>query len=120
MTPQENPVLAGTELWLPAPNSVRNWFALTDKAGQSEVIVIATSEPLRRLNDPIGLLSLMGRVGPDADEKLLSNLPQLQTKLTVGHHRGSFAAQGGSVTAPTHLLEGNGLGLYYRFQVNQL
>jgi serine/threonine protein kinase len=120
VTPQENPVLAGTELWLPAPNSVKGWFSLNEKAGQSEVIVIATSDPLRRLNDPIGLLSLMGRVGPDTDEKLLSNLPQLQAKLTVGHHRGSFAAPGGSVTAPTHLLEGNGQGLYYRFQVNQL
>jgi hypothetical protein len=63
---------------------------------------------------------LIGSVGPGTDEKLLSNLPQLQTKLTVGQHRGSFAAQGGSITAPTHLLEGNGLGLYYRFQLNQL
>ena len=120
VTPQENPVLAGTELWLPAPNSVRGWFSLNDKAGQSEVIVIATSDPIRRLSDPIGLLSLIGSVGPGTDEKLLSNLPQLQTKLTVGQHRGSFAIQGGSVTAPTHLLEGNGLGLYYRFQLNQL
>jgi len=120
VTPQENPVLAGTELWLPAPSSIRGWFSLNEKAGQSEVIVIATSDPLRRLSDPIGLLSMLGRVGPDTDEKLLGNLPQLQTKLTVGQHRGSFAAQGGSVTAPTHLLEGNGLGLYYRFQLNQL
>lgn len=120
VTPQENPVLAGTELWLPAPNSVRGWFSLNDKAGQSEVIVIATSDPIRRLSDPIGLLSLTGSIGPDTDEKLLGNLPQLQAKLTVGQHRGSFAAQGGSVTAPTHLLEGNGLGLYYRFQLNQL
>ena len=120
VTPQENPVLAGTELWLPAPNSVRGWFSLKDKAGRSEVIVIATSDPLRRLSDPIGLLSAMGRVSPDTDEKLLKNLPQLQSKLTVGQHRGSFAAQGGSVTAPTHLLEGNGQGLYYRFQLNQL
>lgn len=120
VTPQENPVLAGTELWLPAPNSVRGWFSLNDKAGQSEVIVIATSDPIRRLSDPIGLLSLIGSIGPDTDEKLLGNLPQLQAKLTVGQHRGSFVAQGGSVTAPTHLLEGNGLGLYYRFQLNQL
>jgi serine/threonine protein kinase len=120
VTPQENPVLAGTELWLPAPNSVRGWFSLNDKAGQSEVIVIATSDPIRRLNDPIGLLSLIGSVGPGTDEKLLSNIPQLQAKLTVGQHRGSFAVQGGSITAPTHLLEGNGLGLYYRFQLNQL
>jgi len=120
VTPQENPVLAGTELWLPAPNSIRGWFSLNDKAGQSEVIVIATSDPLRRLNDPIGLLSLIGSVGPDTDEKLLANLPRLQTKLTVGQHRGSFAAPGGSVAAPTHLLEGNGQGLYYRFQLNQL
>ncbi|MSR23824.1 MAG: DUF4384 domain-containing protein [Nitrospiraceae bacterium] len=120
VTPQENPVLAGTELWLPAPNSVRGWFSLNDKAGQSEVIVIATSDPIRRLSDPIGLLSLIGSVGPGTDEKLLSNLPQLQAKLTVGQHRGSFAVQGGSITTPTHLLEGNGLGLYYRFQLNQL
>ena len=63
---------------------------------------------------------MLGRVGPDTDEKLLGNLTQLQTQLTVGQHRGSFAAQGGSVTAPTHLLEGNGVGLYYRFQLNQL
>ncbi len=120
VTPQENPVLAGTELWLPAPSSIRGWFSLNEKAGQSEVIVIATSDPLRQLSDPIGLLSMLGRVGPDTDEKLLGNLPQLQTKLTVGQHRGSFAAQGGSVTASTHLLEGNGQGLYYRFQLNQL
>ena len=120
VTPQENPVLAGTELWLPAPNSVRGWFSLNDKAGQSEVIVIATSDPLRRIDDPIGLLSMVGRVGPETDEKLLANLPRIQTKLVVGQHRGSFAAQGGSVTAPTHLLEGNGQGLYYRFQLNQL
>jgi len=120
VTPQENPVLAGTELWLPAPSSIRGWFSLNEKAGQSEVIVIATSDPLRRLNDPISLLSMIGRVGPDTDEKLLGNLLQLQTKLTVGQHRGSFAAQGGSVAAPTHLLEGNGQGLYYRFQLNQL
>jgi len=119
-TPQENPVLAGTELWLPAPSSVRGWFSLNDKPGQSEVIVIATADPLRRLNDPVGLLSLMGRVGPETDEKLLASLPQVQAKLTVGQHRGSFAAQGGAVTAPTHLLEGNGVGLYYRFQLNQL
>ncbi len=120
VTPQENPVLAGTELWLPSPNSMRNWFSLNDKAGPSEVIVIATSDPLRRLNDPIGLLSVMGRVGPQTDDKLLDNLPRLQSKLTVGQHRGSFAVKDGSVTAPTHLLEGNGLGLYYRFQLNQL
>jgi serine/threonine protein kinase len=120
VTPQENPVLAGTELWLPAPNSVRGWYSLNEAAGQSQVVVIATSDPLRRLDDPIGLLSMMGKVGPQNDEKLLANLPQLQSKLTVGQHRGSFAAQGGSVTAPTHLLEGNGQGLYYRFQVNQL
>lgn len=120
VTPQENPVLAGTELWLPAPNSVRGWFSLKEAPGQSEVIVIATSDPLRRLNDPIGLLSLLGRVGSETDEKLLANIPQVQTKLTVGQHRGSFAAQGGSVKAPTHLLEGNGVGLYYRFQLNQL
>ncbi len=120
VTPQENPVLAGTELWLPAPSTIRSWFSLNEKAGQSEVIVIATSDPIRRLNDPIGLLSMMGRVGPETDEKLLANLPQLQTKLTVGQHRGSFAAQGGSIGAPTHLLEGNGQGLYYRFQLNQL
>jgi predicted Ser/Thr protein kinase len=120
VTPQENPVLAGTELWLPAPSTVRGWFSLNDAAGQSEVIVIATADPLRRLDDPIGLLSLMGRVGPETDEKLLANLQKVQAKLTVGHHRGSFAAQGGSVTAPTHLLEGNGQGLYYRFQLNQL
>ncbi len=120
VTPQENPVLAGTELWLPAPNSIRGWFSLNEKAGQGEVIVIATSDPLRRLSDPIGLLSMLGRVGPETDEKLLGNVSQLQTKLTVGQHRGSFAVQGGSVAAPTHLLEGNGQGLYYRFQVNQL
>ena len=120
VTPQENPVLAGTELWLPAPNSVRGWFSLNDKAGQSEVIVIATSDPIRRLEDPLGLLSMAGRVGPETDEKLLANLPRLQAKLVVGQHRGSFAPQGGSVTAPTHLLEGNGQGLYYRFQLNQL
>jgi hypothetical protein len=120
VTPQENPVLAGTELWLPAPNSVHGWFSLNDAAGQSQVVVIATADPLRRLDDPIGLLSMMGNVGPQTDEKLLANLPKLQTKLTVGHHRGSFAAQGGSITAPTHLLEGNGQGLYYRFQLNQL
>ena len=120
VTPQENPVLAGTELWLPAPNSVRGWFSLNDKAGQSEVIVIATSDPIRRLEDPLGLLSMAGRVGLETDEKLLANLPRLQAKLVVGQHRGSFAPQGGSVTAPTHLLEGNGQGLYYRFQLNQL
>ncbi len=120
VTPQENPVLAGTELWLPAPNSVRGWFSLHDKAGQSEVIVIATSDPLRRLNDPIGLLSLMDKVGPDTDEKLLGNLPQLQTKLPVAQHRGTHPAPGSSFTAPTHLMEGNGQGLYYRFQLNQL
>lgn len=120
VTPQENPVLAGTELWLPAPNSVRGWFAVKEAPGQGEVIVIATSDPLRRLDDPIGLLSLMGRIDPQAEEKWLANLPQLQAKLTVGHYRGSFPAQGGSVTAPTHLLEGNGQGLYYRFQLNQL
>lgn len=120
ITPQENPVLAGTELWLPAPNSMRGWFSLNDKAGPSEVIVIATSDPLRRLNDPIGLLSLMDKVGPDTDEKLLGNLPQLQTKLPMAHHRGTHAAPGSSFTAPTHLLEGNGQGLYYRFQLNQL
>jgi predicted Ser/Thr protein kinase len=120
VTPQENPVLAGTELWLPAPNSVRGWFSLKEAAGQGEVIVIATSDPLRRLDDPIGLLSMMGRTGPQDDEKWLANLPHLQTKLKLGQHRGSFAAPGGSVTAPTHLLEGNGVGLYYRFQVNQL
>ncbi len=120
VTPQENPVLAGTELWLPAPNSVKGWFSVNDKTGQSEVIVIAMSDPLRRLNDPLGLLSATGRIGPDADEKLLSNLPQLEARLRVGQHRGSFAAQGSSVTAPTHLLEGNGQGLYYRFRVNQL
>jgi len=120
VTPQENPVLAGTELWLPAPNSVRGWFSLNDKAGQCEVIVIATSDPIRRLEDPLGLLSMAGRVGPETDEKLLGNLPKLQTKLVVGQHRGSFAPQGGSVTAPTHLLEGNGQGFYYRFQLNQL
>ncbi|MGH7260189.1 MAG: serine/threonine protein kinase [Nitrospiraceae bacterium] len=120
VTPQENPVLAGTELWLPAPNSVRGWFSLHDKAGQSEVIVIATADPLRRLNDPIGLLSLLDKVGPDTDEKLLGNVPQLQTKLTVGQHRGTHPAPGSSFTAPTHLLEGNGQGLYYRFQLNQL
>jgi hypothetical protein len=120
VTPQENPVLAGTELWLPAPNSIRGWFSLKEAAGQGEVIVVATSDPLRRLDDPVGLLSVMGRVGPQTDEKLLANLSQLQNKLKVGQHRGSFAAPGGSVTAPTHLLEGNGQGLYYRFQVNQL
>jgi predicted Ser/Thr protein kinase len=120
VTPQENPVLAGTELWLPAPNSVRGWFSLNETAGQGEVIVIATSDPLRRLDDPVGLLAMMGKVGPGADEKLLANLPKLQARLTVGHHRGSFAAPGGSLTAPTHLLEGNGQGLYYRFQLNQL
>jgi len=120
VTLQENPVLAGTELWLPAPNSIRGWFSVKEAPGQSEVIVIATSDPLRRLNDPIGLLSIMGRVGPDMDEKLLGDLPRLQSKLTVGQHRGSFAAQGGTVTAPTHLLEGNGQGLFYRFQLNQL
>jgi hypothetical protein len=84
------------------------------------MIVIATADPLRRLDDPIGLLSLMGLVGPATDEKLLTNVSRLQTKLTAGHHRGSFAVQGGSVPAPTHLLEGNGQGLYYRFQLNQL
>jgi serine/threonine protein kinase len=120
VTPQENPVLPGTELWLPAPNSIRGWFSLHDTAGQGQVVVIATSDPLQRLDDPLGLLSAMGRVDPDADEKLLKNLPQLQTKLTVGQYRGSFVAQGGSVTAPTHLLEGNGQGFYYRFQLNQL
>jgi hypothetical protein len=120
VTPQENPVLAGTELWLPAPNSVRGWFSLHDKPGQSEVIVIATSDPLRRLNDPIGLLSLMDKVGPDTDEKLLGNLPQLQSKLPVAQHRGTHPAPGSSFTAPTHLMEGNGQGLYYRFQLNQL
>jgi serine/threonine-protein kinase len=120
VTPQENPVLAGTELWLPSPSTVRGWFSLNDAAGQSEVIVVATSDPLRRLDDPIGLLALMGRVGPETDEKLLANFQKVQARLTVGHHRGSFAAQGGSVTAPTHLLEGNGQGLYYRFQLNQL
>ncbi len=120
VTPQENPVLAGTELWLPAPNSVRGWFSLKEAAGQGEVIVIATSDPLRRLDDPIGLLSMMGQVGPQTDEKLLANLPQLQTRVKLGQHRGSFVAQGGSVNAPTHLLEGNGQGLYYRFQLNQL
>ena len=120
VTPQENPVLAGTELWLPAPNSVRGWYSLKEAAGQSEVIVIATSDPLRRLEDTLGLLAMMGKVGPGTDEKLLANLSLLQSRLTVGHHRGSFAAQGGSVTAPTHLLEGNGQGLYYRFQLNQL
>lgn len=120
VTPQENPVLAGTELWLPAPNSVRGWFSLQEAPGQGEIIMIATSDPLRRLDDPIGLLSLMGRIGPQNDEKWLANFPRLQGRLTVGRHRGSFPAQGGSVTAPTHLLEGNGVGLYYRFLVNQL
>jgi hypothetical protein len=120
VTPQENPVLAGTELWLPAPNTIHGWFSLKEAAGQGEVIVIATSDPLRRLDDPIGLLSMMGKVDPGADEKLLANLPRLQSRLTVGQHRGSFTAPGGSVTAPTHLLEGNGQGLYYRFRLNQL
>ncbi len=120
VTPQDNPVPTGTDLWLPSPNNMRNWFSLDDKAGQSEVIVIATSDPLRRLVDPIGLLSLMGRVGPQTDEELLGNLLRLQIKLPVGQHRGSFAVQDSAVTAPTHLLEGNGLGLYYRFQLNQL
>ncbi len=120
VTPQENPVLAGTELWLPAPNSVRGWFSLHDKAGQSEVIVIATSDPLRRLNDPIGLLLLLGRVRPETDEKLLGNVPQLQTKLPMAQHRGTHPAPGSSFTTPTHLMEGNGQGLYYRFQLNQL
>ena len=120
VTPQENPVLAGTELWLPAPNSVRGWFSLNEAAGQSEVIIIATVEPLHRLDDPLGLLSMMGKVGPQTDEQLLANLSRLQTRVKLGQHRGSFAAQGGSVTAPTHLLEGNGQGLYYRFQLNQL
>jgi serine/threonine protein kinase len=120
VTPQENPVLAGTELWLPAPNSVRGWFSLNEAAGQSEVIVIATAEPLHRLDDPLGIFSMMGRVGSQTDEQLLANLPQLQGKVKLGQHRGSFTAQGGSITAPTHLLEGNGQGLYYRFQMNQL
>jgi hypothetical protein len=120
VTPQENPVLAGTELWLPAPNSVRGWFSLHDKAGQSEVIVIATSDPLRRLDDPIGLLSLMGKIGPETDETLLGNVPQLQSKLPVAQHRGTHPAPGSSFTTPTHLMEGNGQGLYYRFQLNQL
>ncbi len=120
VTPQENPVLAGTELWLPAPNSVRGWFSLHDKGGQSEVIVIATSDPLRRLNDPLGLLSLLDKVGPETDEKLLGNLPQLQTKLPMAQHRGTHPAPGSSFTTPTHLMEGNGQGLYYRFQLNQL
>jgi serine/threonine-protein kinase len=120
VTPQENPVLAGTELWLPAPNSVRGWFSLHDKPGETEVIVIATSDPLRRLNDPIGLLSLLGKVGPETDGKLLGNVPQLQTKLPVAQHRGTHPAPGSSFTTPTHLMEGNGQGLYYRFQLNQL
>jgi hypothetical protein len=120
VTPQENPVLAGTELWLPAPNSVRGWFSLHDKTGQSEVIVIATADPLRRLDDPIGLLSLLGRIGPETDEKLLGNVPQIQTKLPVAQHRGTHPAPGSSFTTPTHLMEGNGQGLYYRFQLNQL
>jgi len=120
VTPHENPVLAGTELWLPAPNSVRGWFSLHDKAGQSEVIVIATAEPLRRLNDPIAILSLLGRVGPETDEKLLGNVQQLQSKLPVAQHRGTHPAPGSSFTTPTHLMEGNGQGLYYRFQLNQL
>lgn len=120
VTPQENPVLAGTELWLPAPNSVRGWFAVNEAPGEGAVIVIATADPLPRLDDPIGLLSLIGRLDPQTEEKWLANLPELQAKLTVGHYRGSFPAPGGSLSAPTHFLEGNGQGLYYRFQVNQL
>lgn len=121
VTLQRNPVQPGPghALWLPSANN-RHWFYIGNKAGVEEIVIVALSEPLRRLKDPIGLLSLIGVVNAGTEERMLGDHTRIQAELALGRDVGTIIPPPGSPIPPNRTLEGNAMGLYYQIRLKHL
>jgi hypothetical protein len=83
-------------------------------------MIVVLSEPLRRLKDPIGLLSLMGVVNAGTEERMLGDHTRIQAKLTPGRDVGTMTPPAGSPLPPNRTLEGDARGLYYQIRLKHL
>ena len=120
--PQGNPVSAKTEVWLPVAKGQRQWFHLDQNPGEEEIVVVASTEPLQDLEDPLGLLSLSGVVDADTKRKIISDLHKAQAKLGIGKpvQDASPVAQSSPRSSPTRSLEGSSKGFYYQIRLKHL
>jgi hypothetical protein len=120
--PQGNPVSAKTEVWLPVAKNQRQWFHLDQNPGEEEIVIVASSDQLQELEDPLGLLSLSGVVDADTKRKIISDLHKAKAKLGVGKpiQDPARVAQPSPGAAPIRALEGNSKGFYYQVRLKHL
>ena len=120
--PQGNPVPAKTEVWLPVAKGQRQWFHLDQNPGEEEIVIVASTDPLQDLEDPLGLLSLSGVVDADTKRKIISDLHRAQAKLSIGKPAQGVtpAAQSSPGSSPSRSLEGNSKGFYYQIRLKHL
>ena len=120
--PQGNPVPAGKLVWLPWTKNQRQWFHLDQNPGEEEIVIVASSVPLRELEDPLGMLSMTGIVDANAKKQILNDLHIAKTNLATGKEKPgvTLAALPSSGAPPTRILEGDSKGYYYQIRLKHL